>query len=88
LTILINDTEWTEATINSIAVNKNGNWTADVSFTIHDHFGLDKADVLKNQNRVLGGVGFESWWLLQNDRGYKPFETIVHVEKILIWKNE
>jgi hypothetical protein len=74
LTILINDTEFTEAALNS--------------FTIHDHFGLDNADVLKTQNRVFGGGGFQAWWLLQHDRGYKPFETIIHVQKILIWNNE
>jgi len=86
--ILVNDTEFTEARLNGFHVDSKGNWTANVSFTIHDHFGLDKNDVLKNQGRVVGGRGFEAWWLLQNDRGYKPFETIINVQKILTWKNE
>ena len=78
LQILINDTEYTNVDLNSFTINTTGDWSAVVTVTIHDHFGLDKPDALNYQNYHQG---FPSWWLLQHTRNYTPFETIVTVTK-------
>lgn len=78
LQILINDTEYTEIQLDNFTIDGFGNWTADITITIHDHFGLDKNDALTYQN---WNQGFPAWWLLQHTRDYIPFETIVVVRK-------
>jgi hypothetical protein len=62
----------------NFAIDGLGNWSADITITIHDHFGLDKNDALTYQQYHQG---FPSWWLLQHTRDYIPFETIVIVRK-------
>lgn len=78
LQILLNDTEFTEIQLDNYSIDASGNWNAEETFTIHDHFGLDKNDALKYQGYH---EGFASWWLLQHTRNYTPFETIVTVRK-------
>jgi hypothetical protein len=78
LQILINDTEYTEIQLDNFTIDGSGNWSADITITIHDHFGLDKNDALTYQN---WNQGFPAWWLLQHTRDYIPFETIVVVRK-------
>ncbi|WP_295650172.1 DUF3289 family protein [uncultured Mucilaginibacter sp.] len=79
LQILINDTEYTEIQLDSFTIS-GASWSANVTITIHDHFGLDKNDATTYQSYHRG---FADWWLLQHVRGYVPFETIVHVKKII-----
>ncbi|WP_462267795.1 DUF3289 family protein [Mucilaginibacter sp.] len=76
LQILINDTEYTEIQIDNYSLLVSGKWGADVTFTIHDHFGVDLHDATTYQSYKSG---FADWWLLQHDRGYRPFETLVHI---------
>lgn len=84
LKILLNDTEYTEVFLDQFNSGPNGTWDAYITIVIHDHFGLDKNDVLKYQNVPLEiGLGFASWWLLQHVRNYVPFETIVRVQRKL-----
>jgi|694.fasta_scaffold00271_22 hypothetical protein len=78
LQILINDTELTEIHLDNFIIDGSGKWSADITITIHDHFGLDKNDALIYQDKH---EGFPSWWLLQHTRDYIPFETIVVVRK-------
>lgn len=80
LTILLNDTEYTEIQLDNFSIDNLGNWSADVTVIIHDHFGLDKHDALEYQG---WHDGFAAWWILQNTRDYVPFETIVTVRKNL-----
>lgn len=77
LQILINDTEYTEIKLDNFEVSSDGKWNADVTVTIHDHFGLDKNDALEYQE---WHQGFPSWWILQHMRSYRPFETVVNVK--------
>jgi len=81
LQILINDTEYSEIELDNFETSSNGNWNADVTVTIHDHFGLDKNDALVYQD---WHQGFPSWWILQHMRNYRPFETIVKVKMRII----
>ena len=78
LQILINDTEFTDIQLDNFTIDASGNWSADVTVTIHDHFGLDKQDALTYED---WHQGFPSWWLLQHTRDYVPFETIITVRK-------
>lgn len=50
-------------------------WTGSFYFQTFDHFGLDDEDLDGNQHLLFSGEGFASWWLLQHQRGYTPFET-------------
>jgi Protein of unknown function (DUF3289) len=85
LQILINDTEFTEIEIDNFEYwPATKDWIADITVTVHDHFGLDKHDALTYQGSHLG---FGAWWILQHLRGYRTFETIVKVKKRIIWKN-
>jgi Protein of unknown function (DUF3289) len=47
-------------------------WSMDIFVEISDNFGLDRDDVLTYQNK---NVGFAAWWVLQRQRGYKPFKV-------------
>ncbi|WP_376717536.1 DUF3289 family protein [Mucilaginibacter terrae] len=58
----------------------NGYWSATLDITIHDHFGLDKIDALTYQKYHYG---FADWWILQHKRDYRPFETVIHVKKLI-----
>jgi Protein of unknown function (DUF3289) len=78
LQILVNDTESTEIQIDNFKVDPSGDWNADITVIIFDHFGLDKADALKYQGDHLG---FAAWWLLQYTRNHRPFETKIVVKK-------
>lgn len=79
LQILINDTEESDIQINSYS--KSGTtWTAIVTVTIYDHFGLDKHDATTYQGY---SDGFAAWWLLQHTRGYVPMTTVVTFQKQL-----
>jgi hypothetical protein len=85
LQILINDTEFTEVEIDNFEHwPATGDWIADITVTVHDHFGLDKHDALVYQE---WHEGFPSWWALQHLKGYRPFETVIKVKKRIIWKN-
>ena len=70
LQILINDTEYTEISLDNFEIGPREAWAAEVTVTIHDHFGLDKNDALKYQG---WSSGFPSWWILQHMRGLAPF---------------
>ncbi|MEI6569628.1 MAG: DUF3289 family protein, partial [Verrucomicrobiota bacterium] len=78
LQILIDDTAFTEIGIENYSIDNTGKWTADLTFTIHDHFGVDQNDVISYQGYHNG---FPSWWILQHQRDYIPFETISIVKK-------
>lgn len=80
--ILINDTEYTEIQLDDFHIDWDGKRIAIVSVAIHDHFGLDKEDVLSYQ---YSQVGFAAWWILQHKRAYVPFETIIHARKQIEW---
>jgi len=82
LQILVNDTEYSDITVDDFAI-LNGHWSATITISILDHFGLDKHDALTYQNPPLGHPAFADWWILQHVRGYQPFLTIIKVRKLL-----
>ena len=80
--ILINDTEYTEIQLDDFSINPTtGQWYADVTVTIFDHFGLDKFDALTYQDNHSG---FADWWLLHHTRGFVPFQTKIIIRKRII----
>jgi hypothetical protein len=81
LQILINDTEYTEVQLDNFEIGASGAWWADVTVTVNDHFGVDKADALKYQSY---NSGFSSWWILQHVNGFVPFKTKVIIRKRMI----
>ncbi|WP_439504488.1 DUF3289 family protein [Sediminibacterium sp.] len=78
LQILINDTESTDIHIDKFQMGASGSWSAEVTITIFDHFGIDKTDVLKYQ---FYHGGFSSWWILQRTLDYVPFKTVITVKE-------
>ena len=76
--ILINDTELTEIQLDGFELSPTRTWEAYFTFTIYDHFGLDKNDALSYQGY---NQGFADWWLLQHKRGFVPFITKIVVRK-------
>jgi len=80
LQILMNDTEFTEIELDSFRLDAFGNWEADVTVTVNDHFGLDKNDALTYQFKH---PGFADWWLLQHTRGFVPFKTKAVIRKTI-----
>jgi hypothetical protein len=82
LQILMNDTEATDIEINGFSIHPTThNWTANLTVTVYDHFGLDKNDALTYQQY---SGGFASWWVLQKKRNYRPFETVVKISVQLV----
>ncbi|MDB5285713.1 MAG: hypothetical protein JWR05_662 [Mucilaginibacter sp.] len=77
LQILLNDTESTDVQLDEFNGPVGGYWSATITLTIKDHFGLDRHDAITYQGYMSG---FAGWWLLQHKRGYVPFETVVHVK--------
>jgi hypothetical protein len=78
LQILVNDTESTDIYIDNFVQNQFTKlWSADITFVIKDHFGLDKPDAITYQ---YDHSGFIAWWLLQHRRGFRPFETVITVK--------
>ncbi len=72
LQILINDTEFTNIDLDSYSADALGNYSANITVTIYDHFGVDKNDALTYQTYHSG---FPSWWVLQHKRSKAPFTT-------------
>ena len=82
LTILINDTEKTDIWATNFVIDPvTLVWKADLYVEIRDNFGLDKADIVKYGKTCCGaGNGFISWWILQHQRSYKPFVTLIKIK--------
>jgi len=77
LKILINDTEQTNVYITDYTFNEaNNEWTASFCIEIQDHFGVDRADIIRRQ---YIHNGFAKWWVLQHQRNYLPFEHSIFV---------
>ncbi len=72
LQILMNDTEFTKIDINNYTCDSDGNWKANLTVVIYDHFGMDKNDVLTN---AAYHSGFSAWWILQHKKAKVPFIT-------------
>lgn len=54
-------------------------WTANLLYTLYDHFGLDWDDIVKHGNDRIPqyhtGDFFKAWYILQHYRGARPFIT-------------
>ena len=75
LKIHVNDTEETKVWIQKLYYSpENSYWVADIYFEVYDHFGMDKNDAITYQSKFLG---FAAWWILQHQRNYKPFVTLI-----------
>jgi hypothetical protein len=76
LQICVNDTEYTEVLLTNYSITPEGFFTAGVTIVIHDHFGLDHHDAVYYQGNH---AGFAAWYILQRNRGYRPFETEIKI---------
>ncbi len=77
---MINDTEKTTVQLDNFNPPVGGHWSATLTFTIVDHFGLDKHDALTYENY---DYGFADWWLLQHTRNYTPLQTTIRLRVLL-----
>jgi Protein of unknown function (DUF3289) len=73
LAIFLHNSEQTKISYENYVFNPTTKeWSMDIFVEISDNFGLDRNDVLTYQNK---NVGFAAWWVLQHQRGYKPFKV-------------
>ncbi|MDR3338721.1 MAG: hypothetical protein LBT25_01275 [Candidatus Symbiothrix sp.] len=53
-----------------------------LSFTLKDWFGVDEEDVYKNESSTqMGRESLAAFWVLQHQRGYRPFINIITYEE-------
>ena len=90
LTILVNNTEQSFIYLDSFEGNPEGAWSATLCFETYDHFGLDRPDITGQNLEFPKNVaararqyipgsdgGFAAWWVLQHQRAYIPFRTLL-----------
>jgi len=77
LTFAINDTWAHKADVVFYDYVSDTNFKGKLKVFIYDDFGLDKPDVMKKYGDL---IGFRAWFVLQHQRGYKPFVTVVELE--------
>lgn len=73
LTFAINDMQKYDIQIVSYKVVEN-KYKANLNLVLYDHFGLDPEDVIEYDYDL-----FESWFVLQHSRGFKPFMTKIEI---------
>ena len=88
LKILVNDTEATQVSLipGSYSFDSNTNeWEATLCFTVCDHYGLDRKDVMDWQFSLVPtvGSGFAAWWYMQKIYEATPFETKMYMSATL-----
>lgn len=77
LTITINDTWAHEVNITEYDYVDDDHFTGKLKVSIYDDFGLDPPDVTKKYSYL---AGFRAWFILQHDRGYRPFVTVIEFD--------
>lgn len=53
----------------------NKTWKACLYVEVIDNFGLDDNDIKKFQSNLLVGRSFAAWYILQQRKGFRPFQT-------------
>ncbi|NOQ70875.1 MAG: DUF3289 family protein [Crocinitomix sp.] len=72
LTFAINDMQMYDIELTNIEYPFKGRYSAQINLIMYDHFGLDETDPTEYTYDV-----FESWFVLQHNRGFQPFITRV-----------
>jgi RHS repeat-associated protein len=78
LMITINDVHAYQVEVLDYKQDGN-NYTANLELTLYDHFGLDDRDINEHPYSTLYPQ-FYSWYMLQWQRGYKPFITYMKIQ--------
>ncbi len=78
LKILVGGTQKLIVNLTSIAYNvKTLGWLALISVEIRDDFGVTESDITDASFSAKFGIGgLTDMWVLQHQRGYKPFTTV------------
>ena len=71
MSITVDDTVAYEVYVEDYELISKDTFNCKLRIKIYDHYGLDRADVDKNDWHV----GFKAWYILQHVRGYRPFLT-------------
>jgi len=74
LTFAINDMQMYDVELVNINITPEGHYEAELMIVMYDHFGLDETDPAEYQYDV-----FESWFVLQHNRGFQPLITRVPI---------
>lgn len=77
LMISVNDV-WTYEVKVVDYIEINGFWSAKIELTLYDHFGLNKEDIT---DHIYADIyhEFYSWFILQWQRGFQPFVTVMKI---------
>lgn len=78
LIVTINDVHAYQVEV--LDYKQDGNkYTTTLELTLYDHFGLNDTDFTEHPLYSTLYTQFYSWYMLQWQRGYKPFITIVKI---------
>lgn len=78
LKILVGGTQELTVTLSGMFYDvKNCNWSAHISVEIRDDFGVTESDITDaSPSAMLGVGGLMDMWVLQKQRGQKPFTSV------------
>jgi RHS repeat-associated protein len=81
LKALIGGTQGVNIWLQNIVINADGTYTADITIQIEDDFALSNSDVTNAGPMVktFAMEALKAQWILQHQRGYKPFKTSLNI---------
>ncbi|MCA0396555.1 MAG: RHS repeat-associated core domain-containing protein [Bacteroidetes bacterium] len=78
LGITIHGVQKMELYLENFSINQKGRFYAEININLYDDFGLSRDDVTQFSGKFAPyKTGLYAWWILQNQRGYKVFQTKV-----------
>jgi RHS repeat-associated protein len=84
LKTIIGGTQEIQVWLDDIKVDKNGSYTAVLRTIIYDDFGVNESDISHASPVArLGISGMAALWVLQNQRGYKPFRIKIEFNQVV-----
>jgi hypothetical protein len=81
LKTLIGGTQQVDIWISEFQMDSNNNYSAKITYRIMDDFGVGASDISNASIVAQFGIeGLKSLWVLQHQRGFKPFRTSAKFE--------
>lgn len=83
LGITVHGIQKAQVFLNDYNIDKYGNYNLTLGMKLYDDFGLSRDDVIYFQNKKVMGMhvpqldGLKAWWILQHQRNYQPYVTVV-----------
>ncbi len=76
LGIVVHGVQAVKVFLSDFSINqKTGKYRSSIRVELYDDFGLSRRDVTQFNDFTPYRSGLDAWWILQHQRGYKPFTT-------------